>query len=113
VVAKLRDRLAVRKQTTNTVHMERLNLKELNEVEVKEQYRVELSNRFAALEHLYTEVNVNRAWETIGENKKISTKESLSCNELKKHKPWFDEGCSKLLNRRKQAKLQWFRIQVK
>jgi hypothetical protein len=27
--------------------------------------------------------------------------------ELKKHKPWFDEGCSKLLNRRKQAKLLW------
>jgi hypothetical protein len=24
-----------------------------------------------------------------------------------KHKPWFDEGCSKLLNQRKQAKLQW------
>jgi hypothetical protein len=26
---------------------------------------------------------------------------------LKKHKPWFDEGCSKLLDQRKQAKLQW------
>jgi tRNA(Ile)-lysidine synthase TilS/MesJ len=23
------------------------------------------------------------------------------------HKPWFDEGCSRLLNQRKQAKLQW------
>jgi hypothetical protein len=27
--------------------------------------------------------------------------------ELKKDKPWFDEGCSKLLEQRKQAKLQW------
>jgi hypothetical protein len=26
---------------------------------------------------------------------------------LKKHKPWFDEGCSELLDQRKQAKLQW------
>jgi hypothetical protein len=26
---------------------------------------------------------------------------------LKKHKPWFHEGCSKLLDQRKQAKLQW------
>jgi hypothetical protein len=26
---------------------------------------------------------------------------------LQKHKPWFDEGCSKLLDKRKQAKLQW------
>jgi hypothetical protein len=37
VVAKVRDRLAVNKQITNTVHMERFNLKKLNEVEGKEQ----------------------------------------------------------------------------
>jgi hypothetical protein len=24
-----------------------------------------------------------------------------------KNKPWFDEGCSKLLDQRKQAKVQW------
>jgi hypothetical protein len=33
-------------------HTERFNLKKLNEVEGKEQYRVEISNRFAALENL-------------------------------------------------------------
>ncbi|PNF20323.1 hypothetical protein B7P43_G13209 [Cryptotermes secundus] len=32
---------------------------------------------------------------------------SLGYYEPKKHKPWFDEGCSKLLGQRKQAKLQW------
>jgi hypothetical protein len=37
----------------------------------------------------------------------MSAKESLGYSELKKHKPWFDEGCSKLLHQRKQAKLQW------
>jgi hypothetical protein len=26
---------------------------------------------------------------------------------MKKHKPWFDEGCSKLLDQRKEAKFQW------
>jgi hypothetical protein len=26
---------------------------------------------------------------------------------LKKHKPWFNEGCSELLDRRKQARLHW------
>jgi hypothetical protein len=26
---------------------------------------------------------------------------------LKKHTPWFDEGCSELLDQRKQSKLQW------
>jgi hypothetical protein len=52
-------------------------------------------------------VGTNRVWETIRDNIKISAKESLGYYELKKHKPWFDEGCSKLLDQRKQAKLQW------
>jgi hypothetical protein len=33
--------------------------------------------------------------------------ESLGYYRLKKNKPWFFEGCSKLLDQRKQAKLQW------
>jgi hypothetical protein len=49
----------------------------------------------------------NSAWETIRGNIKISAKESLRYLELKKHKPWFEKECSKLLDRRKQAKLQW------
>jgi hypothetical protein len=52
VVAKVRERLAVSKQRKPRVHMESFNLKKLDEVEVKEQYRVEISNRFAALENL-------------------------------------------------------------
>jgi hypothetical protein len=59
------------------------------------------------LEDLDTEVEINSAWETIRENIKISAKESLCYFDFKKHKPWFDEGYSKLLHQRKQAKLQW------
>jgi hypothetical protein len=52
-------------------------------------------------------VEINSVWEMIGENYKISAKESLGhYYELKKHKLWFDEGCSELLNQRKQVKLQ-------
>jgi hypothetical protein len=61
----------------------------------------------AALEELDTEVEINSAWETIRENIKMSAKESVGYFELKKHKPWFEEGCSILLDQRKQAKLQW------
>jgi hypothetical protein len=50
VVAKIRERLAVSKQGSHKFHMERFNLKKLNEVEGKEKYRVEVSNRFATLE---------------------------------------------------------------
>jgi hypothetical protein len=87
--------------------MERFNLKKLNEIYGKDQYRVEISNRFAVLEKLDTEMEINRAWETIRENIKISEKESLGYYELKKHKPWFDERYSKLLDQMKEAKLQW------
>jgi hypothetical protein len=59
------------------------------------------------LEDLDTEVEINSVEETIRENIKISAKESLGYFELKKHKPWFDEGCSKLLDQRKESKLQW------
>jgi hypothetical protein len=47
VVAKIRGRLAVNRQRSHRFHMENFNLKKLNEVEVKEQYGVEVSNRFA------------------------------------------------------------------
>jgi hypothetical protein len=51
--------LAVSKRTSHRIHMGRFNLKKLNELEGKEQYRVEISNRFAALENLDTEVDIN------------------------------------------------------
>jgi hypothetical protein len=51
VVAKVRERLAVTKQRSQRYDMERFSLKKLNEAESKGQYCVEVSNRFAALEH--------------------------------------------------------------
>jgi hypothetical protein len=59
VVAKIRERIAVNKQGSHTCHMETFNLKRLNEVESKEKYHVEVSNRFAALEGLDAEVEIN------------------------------------------------------
>jgi hypothetical protein len=41
--------------------MEMFNLKMLHEVEGKEKYRVEVSNRFATLEDLDTEVEISSA----------------------------------------------------
>jgi hypothetical protein len=41
--------------------MQRLNLKKLNEVGSKEQYCAEVSDRFAALEDMNAEAEVNRA----------------------------------------------------
>jgi hypothetical protein len=54
--------------------MERFNLRKLNEVEGKEQRLIEISNRFADLEKLDTEVDINKDWETIRENRKFQPK---------------------------------------
>jgi hypothetical protein len=37
----------------------------------------------------------------------FSAKQRLGYYELQKQESWFDKGCSKLLDQRKQAKLQW------
>jgi hypothetical protein len=65
------------------------------------------------LEDLDTEVEINNAWETIRENIQISAKDSLGYFELKKHKPRFDEGCSKLLDKGNKLSCSGYRMQVK
>ena len=79
----------------------------LNELVVKEKYQIDITNRFAALENLDVDEDVNRAWENINGNIKTSAKESLGLHELKQHKPWFDTECLDFLDQRKQAKMQW------
>jgi hypothetical protein len=48
VVAKLRERISVSKRVRKKFDLERFDLKNLDDVEVKGKYQVEISNRFAA-----------------------------------------------------------------
>jgi hypothetical protein len=107
VVAKLRERISVSKRARQNFDLERFDPKKLNDIEVKEKYQVEISNRFAALESSDESFHINNAWESIRENIKTSAKENLGYQKLKHNKPWFDDECSKLIHQRKQAKLQW------
>jgi hypothetical protein len=50
-------------------------------------------------------MDINSASEMIRENIKISANDNLCYHELMK--PWFYTECSKLLDHKKQAKLQW------
>jgi hypothetical protein len=68
--------------------VERSNLKQLNEVQGKEQYQF-VQNRFEALENLDYDTDIDRAWDTLVENTKISAKGKSS---------WFNEGCSQTQN---------------
>jgi hypothetical protein len=76
MVAKFRESLAMSEQTTHRFHVESFNLEKLNKAECKEQYRHQVSKWFAALENLETEMDVNKAWETISENINFCQRES-------------------------------------
>jgi hypothetical protein len=91
LVVEVRERPAVSKQTTYRVLTERFNLKNLNAVEGKEQYRVHISTRLTALGNFDDCVDINKSWNTIGENINISAEVSLGYCELKKNtcKSWL------------------------
>jgi len=78
VVAKFRERSVVSKQATQRFDGEIFNLRKLNESEVRKQYQNDITNRFAALENLSDDKNINMAWENIKENIKTTAKKSRS-----------------------------------
>ena len=60
VVAKVRERLAVRKQIAKKSDGVRFNLRKLNDLEVRKQFQIEITNRFAALENVSEDEEINR-----------------------------------------------------
>jgi len=107
VIAEVRERLAVGKYAAQRFDRQRFNLRKLNEPEVREHYQIKITNRFAALENVNNDEDVNRTWEHIKENIQTSANESLGLHELKQNKPWFDDECLRFLDQRKRAKMQW------
>ena len=107
VIAKFRESLAVGKQAAQRFDRQRFNLRKLNEPQVKEQYQIEITKRFAALENSDDDEDVNRTWEIIIENTQTSAKGSLGLDEFKQNKSWFDEECLGFFYQSKRAKIQW------
>ena len=61
VVAKVRERLAVSKQVAQKFDGERFNFGTINKLEFREQYQIEITNRFATLGNLSDNEDINRA----------------------------------------------------
>jgi hypothetical protein len=57
--------------------LEKFNLRKLRELEVRKEYQIKTSNRFAALNNLSDNEKINRTSENIKENIKTSAKEIL------------------------------------
>ena len=72
MVAENSEIMAVSKQAAQMFHGERFNLTQLNEMEVRKQYQIEITNRFAALENLSDGEDINRTSENVKENIKTS-----------------------------------------
>ena len=89
VVPKLRETMAVSKQAAQNFDGERYNGRKLSELEVRKQYQIKISNRFAAIKNLNDSKEIYRVWDNINENIKTSAKRSLGLHELKQHNLWF------------------------
>jgi hypothetical protein len=83
VLAKVRERLAVGKRAGQRFDRVRFNLRKLNKPDFREQYQIEITNKFAALENLNDDEDVDRTSENIKERIQTSAKESLGLHELK------------------------------
>ena len=68
MVAKVRKRFTTSKQAAQKFDGEKFNLKKLNELEVRKQYQMKISNRFADLVNLSDSEDINRVWENIKES---------------------------------------------
>ena len=74
MVTEVRERLTVNKQAAQNINVERLNVRNVREHEIRKEYRIKISNRTATLEKLKDCEDINRASENIKENTKTSAK---------------------------------------
>jgi len=65
VVANDRERLAVREKAAQKFDGERLNLRKLIELEVRKQYQIEITKRFATSKNLSDGEDINRVGRTL------------------------------------------------
>ena len=106
-VAKFKERLAVSNQAAQKYDRERFNFKKLNELDIRKQFQIDITNRFAVLENFSDSEDINRAWENTPENIKTSAKDTLGLYKLQHHKRWFDKECLCSSDQWKQAKMMW------
>ena len=87
VIAKVRERLAVSKQAAQRFDRQRFHMRKLNEPEVREQYQIEITNRFAALENLNDDKDVIGLWRTLKRISKPQRKNVWVCMSLSRINP--------------------------
>jgi hypothetical protein len=54
--------MAVSTPAAQKSDVERFNLRNINDLEVRKQYQIKISNRFSTMENLSDGKNINMAW---------------------------------------------------
>jgi predicted lipase len=82
VVAQVRERLTVSKKAAQKFNVDKFNLRKLSELDVRKQYQIKISNRFAAMENLNDSEDINRAWKKLKRISKPQLKRVQVCRNL-------------------------------
>ena len=83
----------------------RYTLNKLVDHETRNEYQTDIANRFSALEDLEIS-SENDTWVKIKESIKATPQEKVRVLETHSNKPWFDQECSELANKR-NSKIIW------
>ena len=103
MVATIWERLSLKKGIKQHLVADRYNLNKLVDHETKKGYQIDAANKFSALEGLEIS-SVDVTWVKIRDSIKASAKEKVGILETIRNKPWFDDKCWELANKRKQTK---------
>ena len=105
VIARVKIRLKVNRGSRNERKM-RFDTERLKENDIKEEYQLELRNRFSVLAEERGEAeDVNQRWRDIEQAVKDVAEETIGYIEGTRRQHWFDDECRRAAHERKQARI--------
>ena len=97
-------RLRLKKQRPCQHHRTRYNVSFLKEENIKQEFKLELTNRFKALEDLEENDNIDAQWEAIKKAWNSTCQQILGVNRYQ-NKPWISDSTVKEIKKRKDLKI--------
>jgi hypothetical protein len=85
VIAKIKLKIASNKHKKMNTKSKRINVQKLNIPEVKEEFKLELRNRFSILEAVTDMGNINKKWTQVKDVFMETSKKILGFKETEKH----------------------------
>ena len=98
VVPTIREGPSLKKGIKQHLVTDRYNLNKLLDHETRNEYPIDIANRFSVLKSLEIS-SVDSTWIKIRDSIKSMAEEKVGILETHRNKPWFDEECSELAKR--------------